>query len=318
MGLWYKLINPSLRRALSTALFLWVASAAYGEDYHTMPFPPAHELFAPLLADPSELKFGFEFGFPVGHHDVANIDAGDYLGVYRWALGGVGAMQLSVGGAINSRFDATTAHNLQVIDYYGNVPLDLRIGSFSARSMFYHDSSHLGDDYLREKGIQDQNNSWNAFREIISFQPWKPIRLYGGYTWAVNTLPEWKGRQAAQGGVEIYFNPSENAFFHPYWGNDVQSWERSSWNATWTSQLGVTTGSETSKGRGISYFVQFMTGPRYEGQFYTNRETIWGVGLKFRLSQALLSPAQKPEPPPLSSTAVPSTEPPTPPVTPTP
>jgi Protein of unknown function (DUF1207) len=112
--------------------------------YQTQSFPAAHELFPPLQADPAEPHFGLQFGFPVSHTGIARIDVGDYLGIYRWALGDVGALQLNIGGAINTRFDATTSHNLQIIDFYGNVPLDLRIGWFSLRSMFYHDSSHLG------------------------------------------------------------------------------------------------------------------------------------------------------------------------------
>src|SRR5579864_508849 len=124
-------------------LFLTVPARSAAE-YRTQSFPPAHGLFAPLQADPVEPNFRFQFGFPVSHTPIARIDVGDYLGIYRWALGHGGALQLNVGGAINTRFDATTSHNLQVIDFYGNVPLDLHFGWFSARSIFYHDSSHLG------------------------------------------------------------------------------------------------------------------------------------------------------------------------------
>ena len=232
----------------------------------------------------------------MSHDGIARIDAGDYLGIYRWALGDVGALQLNIGGAINTRFDATTAHDLQVIDFYGNVPLDLRIGKWSLRSMFYHDSSHLGDDYLREKNIQDMNNSWEAWREILSFQPWKVLRLYGGYQQAVHTKPNWAGRRSGQGGFEVYFNPSEHAFWHPYWANDMQSWQRSDSVPTFTSQLGFKTGDKFSRGRGISYFVEFEGGPRYEGQFYNTKETTWLAGVKFALSDHLLSPAEEPAP----------------------
>jgi hypothetical protein len=277
------------------ALVLIAALKSSVAAYQTQSFPDAHELFAPLQADPSELQFGFQFGFPVAHTAIAQVDAGDYLGIYRWALGNVGAMQLNVGGAVNSRFDATPSHNLQVIDYYGNVPLDLKIGPFAARSMFYHDSSHLGDDYLRVNNIQDANNSWNALREILSVQALKALRLYGGYTWSVGSKPEWSGRQAVQGGMEVYFNTSEHGFWHPYWANDLQSWQRSNWDATWVSQLGFKTGDLFSKGRGISYFIQYKNGPRTEGQFYQSKESIWGVGLKFVLSDHLFQASSKPE-----------------------
>jgi hypothetical protein len=272
-----------------------VAGPAFAA-YQTQSFPAAHELFAPLQADPTEPHFGFQFGFPVRLHAVARVDVGDYLGIYRWALGDVGALQLNVGGAINTRFDATSAHNLQVIDFYGNVPLDLRIGRFSARSMFYHDSSHLGDDYLRQNNIQSMDNSWEALREIISVQVVDALRLYGGYTQAIHTKPEWSGRKAYQGGAEIYFNTTDRGFWHPYWANDIQAWERTNNNITWVSQLGFKAGDTFSKGRGIIYFLQFKTGPRYEGQFYKSRETIWGVGLKFLLSDHLLVPTKAPEP----------------------
>jgi hypothetical protein len=284
------------RRVFVVGLFafclLWPSGSSLA--YQTQSFPPAHEIFAPLQADPTELQFAFQWEVPVSHTGIARIDAGDYLGIYRWALGDVGALQLNVGGAVNSRFDATPSHNLQVIDYYGNVPLDLTIGRFSARSMFYHDSSHLGDDYLRQRGIEDMNNSWNALREVISVQTCKALRLYGGYTYAVNTTPAWSGRQAIQGGTEIYFNTGRHSFWHPYWANDIQAWARSNWDATWASQLGFKTGDVYSNGRGISYFVQFKTGPRSEGQFYQDKETIWGAGLKFVLSDHLFQASSTP------------------------
>jgi hypothetical protein len=292
------LAMTAFRRIYAGSLVLLCVVAGLAPSiaaYETQSFPNAHELFAPLQADPSELQFGFQFGFPVAHSAIAQVDAGDYLGIYRWALGDVGALQLNVGGAVNSRFDATPDHNLQVIDYYGNVPLDLKIGPVSARSMFYHDSSHLGDDYLRVNNIQDANNSWNALREIVSIQAFKALRLYGGYTWAVGSKPEWSGRQAVQGGGEIYFNTAEHSFWHPYWANDIQAWQRSNWDATWISQLGFKTGDAFSKGRGISYFVQYRAGPRSEGQFYSKKESIWGAGLKFVLSDHLFQSSSSPD-----------------------
>ncbi|MFA5976264.1 MAG: DUF1207 domain-containing protein [Elusimicrobiota bacterium] len=263
--------------------------------YETQSFPTAHELFSPLQADPAEPHFGFQLGFPVSHTAIARIDIGDYLGLYRWALDDVGVLQLNVGGAINTRFDATSSHNLQVVDFYGNVPLDLRIKWFSLRSMFYHDSSHLGDDYLRENNLVGQSNSWEAWRETLSVQVYKALRFYGGYQQAIHTKPNWSGRKAIQGGSELYFNTSEKSFWHSYWANDVQAWERSNWDVTWISQIGFKTGDAFSKGRGISYFVQFKMGPRYEGQFYQNKETIWGAGLKFVLSDHLFQASPTPE-----------------------
>jgi hypothetical protein len=57
-------------------------------DYQSMGFPPAHELFAPLLADPTDLHFGFSLGAVNRQRGIADVDLGDYLGVYRLALPG--------------------------------------------------------------------------------------------------------------------------------------------------------------------------------------------------------------------------------------
>ena len=271
-------------------------------EYQTQSFPSAHELFLPLQADPTEPRFGLQMGAPVNHHAIAHVEVGDYLGVYRWALPLNGAMQLNVGGAIFTRFDGTSSHSLQVIDYYGNIPLDIRIGRFSMRTMFYHNSSHLGDDYLRERNLQSVDHSWEALRQLVSIDVWQTLRLYGGYTNAIHTKPAWPGRSALQGGIEIYLNPSQHAKWHPYWANDVQSWERSNWTPTWTSQLGFKTGDRFSRGRGISYFIQYSRGPRFEGQFFNNRENIWSAGLKFELTDRLIGL------PPASETPLPESQ----------
>src|SRR4029077_3621013 len=115
-------------------------------------------------------------------------------------------------------------------------------------------------------------HSWDSLREVLSWEVYKTLRLYGGYSYAIHTNPDWEGRDQVQGGVEMFFNPSGRGYWHPYWANDVQSWARSGWDPTWVSQLGVKTGDSFSMGRGISYFIQFMRGPRLEGQFISNHE----------------------------------------------
>lgn len=288
--------RPDLRwrRGVAFGLLLLGGPCPGWAVYHSRGFPPAHELFTSLAADAADPHFGFSLGAAARQRGIARVDVGDYLGVYRLALpGDIGAVQLNIGAAIFTRFDATS-HDVQVIDYYGNVPLDIRVGKTSLRLMFYHDSSHLGDDYLKERNIQTVSNSWEALRAILAITPVPPLRLYGGYTKILHAKPTWAGYRAVQGGAEIHFNTSKSAHWHPYWANDIQAWERSAWNPTWTSQLGLKTAADYSKGRGITYFVQIMKGPRSEGQFYTQKETIWSAGLKFSLSPNLLSPSELP------------------------
>ncbi len=280
---------------MNVSRLLTLALLGLGVSGSAAVFPPAHEFFAPLLADESEPRFGFSLGAGVRERGLARVDVGDYLGIYRMALTRDVAAQLNIGAAIFTRFDATT-HNIQVIDYYANVPVDFRSGKTSMRVMFYHDSSHLGDDYLKERGIQTTSRSWEALRVVLAYDLLKTLRIYAGSARAMHTTPAWSGRQSVQGGAEIFFRMPEKARWLPYWANDLQAWERTSWNPTWTSQVGLKTAADYSRGRGITYFAQLRTGPRLEGQFFSRKETVWSAGLKFALSQNPLAPSDPPGP----------------------
>src|SRR5437667_2253575 len=103
---------------------IWPMTSAKAESPFQA-FPPAHEIFTPLKADPTEAHFAVQYGAPVSHRAVASANIGDYLGIVRLNLPRQGDLiQLSIGGMIVSRFDATPTHNLEVIDYYGIVPID--------------------------------------------------------------------------------------------------------------------------------------------------------------------------------------------------
>lgn len=270
-------------------LFLAVVSVGVSgpvqATYRTQLFPVAHELFTPLSADPTELHFGVEGGAPVSHLPIARVDVGDYLGLYRVAFPAQrGALQLNVGGGMFNRFAFDSSHKLQSTDFYGNVPIDLKLGRFSSRLLFYHDSSHLGDDYLRANNLRGQDNSWEALRWLGAYQTSQLARLYMGYQHAVHTKPSWRGREALQAGFEYIQKPRENHRWEPYAALDLQSWERSGWTPTWTAQLGLQSISIESAGRGLAVFVKLMSGPRFEGQFYNQKETLWTLGLRFALS----------------------------------
>src|SRR5690349_3695403 len=66
--------------------------------------PPAHEVFAPLQADPRELQYAVRLVGPVGHKALGEAAAGDYVGLYRRSPEDGKAFQVSVGGGFFGRF----------------------------------------------------------------------------------------------------------------------------------------------------------------------------------------------------------------------
>ncbi len=244
--------------------------------------PLADELFAPLRADPRELQFSVRCVYPDKDVTAAEVAIGHYYGIYRWGLpNGIGLMQVNIGGGIFPRFNFSYNKDLQVIDFYGSIPLDVRIGKWSGRFMFYHVSSHLGDDYIRSSGQTVSNNSWNSLRSLVSYDVNDALRLYGGYTYHLVVLPAEQKREVFQSGFELTSKMKNNNHSQAFLAADAQWWERTQWKPTLNVQIGIKTGRNTRIVRGISYFLEFTKGPEYYGQFFEREENRIGLGLKF-------------------------------------
>lgn len=279
-----------LIKAVACSYVLLIGFAAAGRAADTNTFitgmtPNPDELFAPLLADPRELQFALRMAYPRKDVTKAEVAIGHYYGIYRWALpGSAGAMQVNIGGGIFPRFDFSYDKNLQVIDFYGNIPFDIRIGKWSNRTMVYHVSSHLGDDYIRSTGQLGANNSWNSLRSILSYDAYPLLRLYGGYTYNLLYVPGAQKLQAYQYGFEINTRAFSNGRAKAYWANDMQLWERTAWAPMFNSQLGIKVGQNPLTGRGVSYFLEYTAGPEYYGQFFMSEETRVTIGAKFDIN----------------------------------
>lgn len=248
--------------------------------------PGAHDLFPSLMADPRELQFAARAVLPVDHKLLGEAAMGDYLGLYRWALPFPGQyLQVSVGGGAFGLFDlASTTNDMQVVDFYANLPVDWRKGKWSVRFMPYHTSSHLGDDYLKATDQTTVKHSWDNLLGLVAYEPWNRLRLYGGYTYVMRTLPEGLQRNALQAGFEWHSAWWAHGRLRGYWANDFQSWQRTQWNPQYNSQWGIKLNRSAGDPRGISVFVEFGTGHQPQGQFYLNKETHWVLGLKFGLT----------------------------------
>jgi len=81
-------------------------------------YPEAHELFAPLLADPRELQFGPRYEMPVSQVPQAEADIGDYMGLYRWCLGPQGErgrLQITAGVVSSGSLIITTPRTWRLL-----------------------------------------------------------------------------------------------------------------------------------------------------------------------------------------------------------
>ncbi len=241
------------------------------------------EVFRPLLADPREIQLALRLVTPVGHKNLGEVAAGDYFGLYRWALPWKDSyLQLSLAGGVFARFDLVSEQkDSQAIDYSANMPLDLRIGRWSFRMLPYHQSSHLGDDYIKRTGVTPEKYTFDSYKTLAAFEPTERWRIYGGYNYIMRNRSVIYGRSVLQAGLEWQSPWSASGHTQLFWANDFQSWERIGWNLIFNTQAGIRLARTPDARQRLALFTEYGTGHMVFGQFYEKKESHWVLGLRF-------------------------------------
>src|ERR1041385_6315853 len=114
---------------------------------------PRGDVFCPLIADPKATRsfVAYQRGNETDlATDIAAVGIADQFAFFRAAAGRPGnGIQLGLAGAVFAQFDlGSPSSDLLNADYTIAVPLTFRAGPISARARVYHQSSHLGDEFL--------------------------------------------------------------------------------------------------------------------------------------------------------------------------
>lgn len=260
---------------------------------------PRGDVFCPLIADPKAARTfaslqRHESGEDLADAklDIASVGIGDAFGLGRWNGSRPGdGVQLSVTAGVFAQFDLnTTSYDLLNADYVVGLPLTIRRGNFSTRFRLYHQSSHLGDEYLLREppDRQDRENlSFEALEGILSVDG-GPLRIYGGGEYLFNKEPADLGVYVIRGGAELRPTPRILPFgalggFRFVGAVDVKSSEEQDWKPAISARAGLeydrATGDATNRRWGI--FGEFYSGPGPYGQFFREKVRLIGVGIHF-------------------------------------
>lgn len=140
---------------------------------------PNGDLFRPLIADPKQPQF------VIGRRRVKPNQADDFVGawvaygenfgIYRGRLGGPGVCngwQVNINGGVFAQFNVSApSSDLINADYVIGFPVTFRKDDFSARLRLYHQSSHLGDEFiLGAPGLPRINLSFEALEFLMSYE----------------------------------------------------------------------------------------------------------------------------------------------------
>ncbi len=260
--------------------------AAAGLTSRTTRFP-SDDLFLPLVADPKQPRFFISvrrYDTDVETIAAAAVGYGETFGLLRYEGVREGdGLQIDIDGALFAQFNLDEdSKDLVNADYSIGVPLTYRRGLYSARLRFYHQSSHLGDEFLLRAKPERINLSFEGV-ELLGSVDMAPWRGYLGGEYLIHREPEDLDRAMLHGGVEYHGTRPWFGLGFPVAGLDLKSFEEHDWSVDAALSVGLHAGESPSAERYLRVMAEGYKGFAPHGQFYRDRISYLGVSISFGL-----------------------------------
>jgi hypothetical protein len=240
---------------------------------------PEEELFAPFIADPRQARFSMSYqryDTPSDTFNAASVAFGEYFPLATGIVRDIGVSQIGIQGAVFALFNLDApSSDLVNADYWIGLPLSYRDGPRSYRVRIFHQSSHLGDEFLLgNPGIDRVNLSYEAVDAAASYE-WERWRVYLNAGYIFHSEPDLEPG-IAQAGVE-YLRPQAAGELDFVAAVDVRASQELDWRSSIAWQAGFELKSSTAR-RARLMFEHFQ-GHSPNGQFYQERLRYSGLGL---------------------------------------
>jgi hypothetical protein len=248
---------------------------------------PQGQLFYPPMASPKEPRTHVTYlllKLPDDNIHIGSVGFGDSFGLVRWpGWGEKDAWQLSISGAVLAQFNMDASSDLINADYIIGLPLSYRNGPWSARARLFHQSSHLGDEFLLTPQRPDlkvtrMNLSFETI-ELLGAWEWEGFQFTAGPSYILHTSSDLK-RSSVQAGLDYQsrkpvFKPTMRLFTSIL----CHAWEETDWNTDVNVKAGINIRSPFAEKRAIQFFGEYYHGNLPFGQFYKLRAEYYGVGI---------------------------------------
>lgn len=246
---------------------------------------PTNDLFSPLIADPKEPRFFMSarsYHTPTDTVNIAAVGFGESFGLYRRPGKHPGdGLQLGISGGLLAQFNLDApSFDLINADYILGLPITYRRGSLSARVRLYHQSSHLGDEFVLSANPDRVNLSYEAVDALVSYDlgAW---RVYGGGEYLIHHEPSSLKPASLHAGMEYRGTNKVWGIGRLVGGLDLKSREEHDWSVDTSLSAGFEFGDPTPGRRKVRLMLDAYHGYAPHGQFYTDRVTYYGMGAGF-------------------------------------
>jgi len=248
-------------------------------------FLPDNRIFDPLLADPRWPHFSVSYarviqaGAPA-LRDVGMISLGEHVNFVEFDSEVAGRFGAGLQPAVYGIFDLNApSKDLVNADYRLGVPIDYRYGRFSAEASVFHQSSHLGDEFVFRFPQPRINLSYEAVTLTLS-QDLGPVRLYGGFGRMVHSIPHNLPPWWAHQGVEFTsLIPCFSDSVAPVVAVHLEEHEKSDWNVDLSFRAGVEFVNPAKTRRRFQILFEYFRGFDPNGQFFVERIETVGLGI---------------------------------------
>ena len=245
---------------------------------------PGGTLFRPLIADPRWPHFAASYQRYLHDRQLTNVSAvsfGESFALFRDRVGATW-WEVGIQAGVFAVFDLDAeSKDLVNADYLVGVPLSARYGDWSAMFRLFHQSSHLGDEFLLRTKTERVNLSYESVDLKVSYEFGDVLRVYGGGGYLFDQEPARLHPWSIQYGAEVISPwPARDARWRPIAAADLQHREENDWSLDLSLRAGVQLDGVLAS-RNLQILIEYFKGRSPNGQFYKDKIEYLGLGFHF-------------------------------------
>ena len=254
-----------------------------GKPEYELGFLPGGNLFEPLIADPRWPHFSMAYQNYLDDQELNNVAAvsfGETIALYRNRISLGGLWEVGFQAGVFSIFDLDgPSFDLINTDFVGGVTASYRIKEFSTFFRIFHQSSHLGDEFLLRNPINRLNLSFEGADLKLSYRFFDWLRLYTGGTYLFDRDPSSLKPWIAQAGLELQ-SPWR------FWAEstrlitavDLEHLQEHDWSTEISVRSGLQFERPQNFMRKIQLLLEYYNGHSPNGQFFERKIEYIGIG----------------------------------------
>jgi hypothetical protein len=259
-------------------------------------------LFAPAIADPRSPRFSAGLHNYLGNSklsSVGTVSFGETLSLVDMMNDGTDAhweirnheFDLNFQGAVFSIFDLDgISKDLVNSDFWAALALSWRYrtdwGDFSAMSRVFHQSSHLGDEYILFNKIGEEDRVNLSYEGLDLTMAWQPgmgygVKYYAGGGYLFGRDPSSLDPWSAKVGMEVEW-PKEKWGIYPVTALHIQTFEDTGFAPDLSIMGGLQFNDPALEDRQIRILLSYFNGYSPNGQFYDEQLEYVGLGFQYQ------------------------------------